>query len=208
MSIETKQIDGYKIRIEQDSDPCNPRTEWDNLGTMVCFHRQYTLGDLKSPKNKQNGGKYHGMDMEEAQEFEAVARADAKNYVVLSLFLYDHSGITISTNPFSCPWDSGKVGFIFVSKKTLVEEKIMTADESLTNIKLRMKIVKYLEGEVETYDKYLRGDVCGYVVESPDGDEVDSCWGYFGEKDAMGDAEAVVKNHLADDKKTLAMMAY
>ena len=35
---------GYTIAIDYDSDPSNPR-EWDNFGTMVCFHRRYALGD-------------------------------------------------------------------------------------------------------------------------------------------------------------------
>jgi hypothetical protein len=34
----------YKLEIAYDTDPQNPR-EWDNLGTMVCWHRRYSLGD-------------------------------------------------------------------------------------------------------------------------------------------------------------------
>ncbi len=36
---------GFEIKIESDSDPMNPRTEFDNLGTMVCLYRRYELGD-------------------------------------------------------------------------------------------------------------------------------------------------------------------
>ena len=32
------------VRIKRDDYPQNPR-EWDNLGTMVCGHRRYCLGD-------------------------------------------------------------------------------------------------------------------------------------------------------------------
>jgi hypothetical protein len=35
-----------------------------------------------------------------------------RTVVVLPLYLYDHSGLTISTSPFSCRWDSGQVGYI------------------------------------------------------------------------------------------------
>ena len=34
----------YKLEIFDDLDPTNPR-EFDNLGTMVCFHSRYILGD-------------------------------------------------------------------------------------------------------------------------------------------------------------------
>ena len=37
-----------------------------------------------------------------------------KEYIALPVYLYDHGGITISTSPFSCPWDSGFFGIIAV----------------------------------------------------------------------------------------------
>ena len=42
--IEVLDIDGFKVKIFHDSAPQSPR-EWDNLGTMVCWHRKYCLGD-------------------------------------------------------------------------------------------------------------------------------------------------------------------
>ena len=32
------------LSIIQDVDAEDPRN-WDNLGTMICFHRRYSLGD-------------------------------------------------------------------------------------------------------------------------------------------------------------------
>jgi hypothetical protein len=46
---------------------------------------------------------------------------------------------------------------------------------------LEDKVIKCLEQEVETYDQYLTGDVYGFVVYDEDGQEVDSCWGFFGD---------------------------
>ena len=37
-----------------------------------------------------------------------------------------------------------------------------------------------LEGEVECYDLYLRGECYGYRL-FKDGEEEDSCWGFLGE---------------------------
>lgn len=37
-----------RIHIEQDNEPWNPRTEQDgNVGTMMCWHRDYSLGDAE-----------------------------------------------------------------------------------------------------------------------------------------------------------------
>lgn len=125
----------------------------------------------------------------------------AEHYIILPLYLYDHSGITMSTGKFSCPWDSGQVGWIYVTKKQAVEEwgkKICTK-------KVIEKAEKYLEGEVEEYDQYLTGDVYGVCLQffvnegTPDEPEWveyessdlhrDECWGFFGDEYAKKEAE-------------------
>jgi hypothetical protein len=42
--VEEMEYKGYKIKIVFDEDIWSPR-DWDNLGTMVCWHRRYKLGD-------------------------------------------------------------------------------------------------------------------------------------------------------------------
>lgn len=46
--------DGRKLRlvIEQDQFPEDPRS-WDNLGTMLCCHREYQLGDCNSNRETE-----------------------------------------------------------------------------------------------------------------------------------------------------------
>ena len=34
----------FNLKIEQESYPESPRA-WDNLTTMICFHKRYNLGD-------------------------------------------------------------------------------------------------------------------------------------------------------------------
>ncbi len=75
--------------------------------------------------------------------------------VILPLYLYDHSGITMNTTGFSCPWDSGQVGWVFVSKKKVREEYgVKRITESLVE-----KVTEILKGEVKTYDMYLTGEL-------------------------------------------------
>jgi hypothetical protein len=109
-----------------------------------------------------------------------------KNYVILPLYLYDHSGITMSTGAFSCPWDSGEIGFIYVSMERAREE---WGHGDASDEEIRARAEKYLEGEVETYDAYISGQVYGYRIvetfgededEDEGGEELDSCWGFFG----------------------------
>ena len=60
MRLDSEDISykGYIIKIFQDEMAENPR-EWDNLGTMVCFHPDYNLGDIQErDPNEFLGDKY------------------------------------------------------------------------------------------------------------------------------------------------------
>ena len=50
--------------------------------------------------------------------------------------------------------------------------------------------------EVETLDMFIRGDVCGYVV-----DDDESCWGFYGIKDCMAEAKMVVDCMVKEAKE-------
>jgi len=48
--------------------------------------------------------------------------AAIKTHIILPLYLYDHSGITMNTTGFSCGWDSGQVGYIVMSYEKIRKE--------------------------------------------------------------------------------------
>ena len=180
---QSETIGKYLIEIIQDNDPESPR-EWDNMGTMVCFHPDYVLGDKHDYKKRD----YSSW----AELLEAIIKNE-NVAVILPLYLYDHSGITISTSPFSCPWDSGQVGFIFVTKETVRKE---------LNVKrvtrtIQDNVSKVLIGEVETYDQFLTGDVYGYrITDTETDEELDSCWGFYGQDCCMTEAKEIVDYHI------------
>jgi hypothetical protein len=185
--VETETIGKYRIDIIQDTDPESPRT-WDNLGTMVCFHSRYNLGD----KHNYNHKDYNGWD-----EMEKDIIKHENVGVILPLYLYDHSGITMNTTGFSCSFDSGQVGFIFISKEKIREEYGV---KRITQ-KVRDRITKNLVGEVETYDQYLTGDVYGYrITDTETDEELDSCWGFYGSDYCMTEAKGIVGYYLEKDK--------
>lgn len=154
----------FRVKIIQDFDPQNPRDD-DNLGTMICFHSRYNLGDKH--------------DFKSVQEFKEWWMENAESGVTLPLYLYDHSGVTMSTGPFSCPWDSGQVGWIYVTAETIKQEFPCKR----TSKKIRNKVIAILEAEVQTYDQFLTGDIWGFEIERKEDDEwehADSCWGFYG----------------------------
>lgn len=191
-----KTINGLSLYIEQDIDPPNPRKDWDHLGTMACWHRRYNLGDEQPSEDSES---YMRSMADRAVNFkcdaedigkEHIAAVLKKYYTILTLHLYDHSGITMNTSGFSCPWDSGRVGIIYLSLKDALLEWKLEAGTWDTKIKrhdgveqtLRKWAEGLLESEVEEYDQYLTGDVWGFVIEDEDGEHVDSCSGFFGQK--------------------------
>lgn len=175
----------YSIEIDQDMDPESPR-DWCNLGTMICWHNNYILGDKH--------------DMPEPDP-DFINKNDRNGGVSLPLYLYDHSGITMSTSPFSCPWDSGQVGWIYADSDTLIKEYGKNANDPDT----RAKAIKVLQGEVETYDQYLTGDVWGYTINDPSGDTVGSLWGMYGFDYCELEAKAVIDLEIASNPEQLIL---
>ena len=169
----------YIIEVAIDEDPQNPREEFDNMGTIVAFHKNYILGD----KHEYKESDYSGWD-----ELEKAITRDHDPAVVLPIFMYDHSGITISTRPFSCQWDSVQVGFVFISKDKVRSEYGV---KRLSNRVLELA-ENVLIQEVKTYDDYLTGNVWGYAISDKFGNEYESCWGFYGEDYCREEAEGVV----------------
>ena len=177
---EQKQIGKYTVKVLQDDDPINPREEWDNLCTMVCFHRRYNLGD-----------KHNFSDSDELKEF----LKKRKDILWLPLFLYDHSGLTMSTRGFSCPWDSGQVGIIYMEKAVYRKE----FNKKRVNKK---HVYNILRSEVSCYDDYLTGNIYGFIVEDEEGAHVDSCWGFFGDyKDCLAEGISMAQYNIKQDIK-------
>ena len=159
-TAHTEEKDGITIKIIADEDAQNPFTEWDGLPDLIGWHRRYNFNTRKEDKNVT------------PEDFQREAKA--QGYIIRPLFMYDHSGLAFSTAPFSCQWDSGQLGFIFFTP-----EKIKTCygDEVPTPEQLEANFAS----AIETLNDYHSGDVYGFVIEDEDGNELDSCWGFFGD---------------------------
>lgn len=161
---------GYTIDICHDEFAESPR-EWDNLGVMVCFHDKYKLGDDDHGFIKDN---YNGWDSLED---------DIDSLYCLPIYMYDHGGITISTSPFQCSWDSGQVGVIYMPRKVIDDNHF--DDE---------KAIKILESEVETYNQYLTGDVYHICIKDKKNDVLESLGGLYGLDEAIKEAKYIIDN--------------
>lgn len=151
--VESTTHKDFNIQIYLDEDTFSPR-DWDNLATIVCFHNRYDIGDkhdFKSP--------------DELQDF-----LKSNEVYYLPIYAYIHGGITISTTPFHCPFDSGQLGYIYITKKRVNDEGIRDP-------------YKVLKQEVETYNDYLVGNCYGYSIYDKNGEFVTGCGGFIGHSD-------------------------
>jgi hypothetical protein len=180
--VESFDYKHHRIDIYQDLDAdCGNPRDADNLGVMYCEHRRYELGDMPYEKHVPEIGaireavqeiKRRGYNMDRLARY---LRLTIGATVVLPLYLFDHSGLAMTTCAAkfavwdSAGWDWGMVGIICDSART--RELIGATPEQVEG---------NLTSEVEEYDAYLHGSVYGYTVTHiPTGIQVDSCWGFL-----------------------------
>lgn len=175
-TVHTETYKGFKIEIIQNNDAENPFKEWDDLPDIVGWHRSYNfntrLGDERlTPKEF----------MEEAKR---------EGYVVFPLYMYDHSGLAFSLGVFGCPWDSGQLGFMFWTKEKLQDTGFVACGDILPKEVNGKPLKEYLtestQNAVNLLNDYVQGNVYGFQVSKPSGEEVDSCWGFYGDYDQKG----------------------
>ena len=153
------------LTIEQDELGESPR-EWDNMSKMIFIGKHSGYGDAHDLHQDHNS-------FEDHQAFVA-KQLDAA--WITPVYAYIHSGMTISTEPFSCPWDSGKLGWVVLTREKIRSEYGV---KRITQ-KTLDKAIKVAVTEIETLDQYISGDVYGFTIEDENGDHIDSCGGFYG----------------------------
>ncbi|MEM0135980.1 MAG: hypothetical protein QXU18_12280 [Thermoplasmatales archaeon] len=219
--IITKQIEvpdwkatenGIVLEVTQETEPEDPR-QWDNFGKMVCWHNGYKLGDRKIDGQS-------GLDsvlieiLDEKFNFTCEQKENILYYadtrlllstirkhtggLVLPLYLYDHSGLSMSTSNRmysmmdSAGWDWGTVGIIYATEKDIEKEYGSICEETLN------KARDCLEQEVKTYDLYLKGESYWYrIYDSKTGETIDSCGGFL--TDSETDLKEMLKYNVPEE---------
>jgi hypothetical protein len=203
---EEFMVEDLRVRIMYDSDGgdwFNPRENQDNLGIMWCWHPEYVLGDFQFKSEDGRGAVEHpvypGDGDDDHDNEEMYSMADVARWIrnreggiyIMPLYLYDHSGLTISCGdvlPESIPnitargvnpwdtagWDTSAVGFIFTTQKQIdklgvpdrmVERKLPIGMGAI-NVEMH-EVEAWLRGEIDEYDSYLRGEIYSFVIERP-----------------------------------------
>ena len=247
-TVERFEHCGLTVRIgwEEDSSLFNPRSDGDcHLGTMVCWHPDYMLGDFQL-RNPDGRGAVDNVfetargrtSFSSLEQVERYLRLALGAVCVVPLYLFDHSGISMSAGSNyvgmgdtasggrdawgnARGWDTTMVGFIYTTAERIRElcgepqvatdpfyaPRLWPADGtgSGENWPAGRSAVEWIESqlraEVKVYDSYLRGEVYYWVVETADGDVLESCGGYF--PDGSGDGLEYVRQEARETAEHL-----
>lgn len=217
---------GYKIKIRQD-EFCESPNEWINEDLFLVYdHRQFNVErkgfepndiynylELKSKIESSIGLDESQEELED--EIKGYFDYNSK-YWIFPVEAYIHSGVSLSlfSGTKQCRWDSSVAGYILAEKDSFKDEydAIKSAESLIETWN------QYLSGEVygfitekpttiysiekSLFDKHLKE---GTVIKDLEKDfmtedeweEIDSCWGYYGEPEKSGlmdEARSVIDN--------------
>ena len=146
-----------------------------------------------------------------AEEFSVTERIElleaTGEVVMLPISMYEHSGITLwlgsKWSHYDAQWDCSSIGFAYVEKSTAKEEGMLDPGEEYDH-DWKKWAYAMMEGEMKTYDQFLRGEVYGYMIEDENGEEASDdllcgCWGFFGDEgkeEMLAEAKSNIDSYL------------
>lgn len=199
-NVINKEGESLRLSIYNDCEEYFDPRQGHNYAKFICWHREYDLGDKHEYDFPEDlfadllefvG--YTESEIRSLMDFDItpVKRAhnilealNERDIVIMPLYLYDHSGITISVEDPKDPWDSGIVGFAYILKDEWFRDTDSNDEEHWKDL-----AKQNIYDEVELYDMYIRGEVYGYCLSKithcptcghEEEEVLDSCGGFFG----------------------------
>lgn len=139
--IYKSENDSVVVKIEYDGFVSNPR-ENDELVNMVIWHKSI-------PSDEHN--------FENPTEFmEWYNSQEDQKLMIKPLFAHVHGNISLSTTMFSCPWDSGQIGYAYITQHA-ADSVIGFGNYDSESLS------KSIENSLKAYQYFLNGEC--YSVE-------------------------------------------
>jgi hypothetical protein len=141
----------------------------DQKSAVWCgYHKRYNFNDTE-------------IEVQDTlEELEAKIHENYNVAIIKPLYMFEHSGIAFSTTPFADKWDSGRLGFIFITKELAEGMGWETAEQ----------LDKALEFEIEIKNKFESEEI--YQVDKEQGEVCDCCgnvkqWEYIESAEGFDD---------------------
>jgi hypothetical protein len=137
------------LKVTQDDNPQDPR-EWDNIGTLICQHERFKLGDK------------HNLDLNDCTSWdevkEKIIEEAGTDAIILPVYLWErdyfHGGVALKTEPYPIlrRFNNGQVGYGQVGYIYALRNTDGHTFEKLTQI---------LKDEIKRYSQFIfpEGDI-------------------------------------------------
>lgn len=160
----------------------DPHCEQPDLLTTITYNsRRYTLGTHLADEDRDS---------------EIARKVLDGEYVGIPVWAYVHGNSTIRaefTNPFGCPWDSGRSGWAFIPREVVLRDLALTPGRKRISRKLLEQAHKYIRADVDELSAWLNGECYGVIIRDTRTDEkLDCCWGFIGHDTAMASAREML----------------
>lgn len=191
--IIIKEVPQLIIRHDEFTE--SPRA-WVNVGYFFTKERRYNSPDGTDHElyDCMLEGEEHASNTEEHMEYiKTFAKRDYDIDVIhiTPVYRYEHGRILYKRGT-TRGFDVSNCGFYIVTKETAEDMGVDPTDTSAMDI--------YIDGELDTYTKYVNGEVYGYELFDESGERIDSCWGFYDLED--------IRQELPDEWKEEDLAEY
>jgi len=187
---ETRIIDKPRLVIVHD-DSESPR-EWTNLGYFITQDNDCESPDKNDPLQyviKETGDV--ATDLENHIKLIKEQYEEATNEKVIKIYpvvKYEHSRVVYSLGA-SYGFDYSNNGFYIITKESQKEQG--------TEPRHFEEVIKQ---EIDLYNKYINGDVYRFTLYDKEGEDLDSCGGFYDIED--------IREHLPKEWKNEGLEEY
>lgn len=225
--FDTYEHAGVTVELYYDEDPMSPLTDHDGVPSIVSFTPDFDGNEYLSVEEdltlecEQCGGSGLEPNREVATSDEAIcSRCEGEGTVRVTLAEYMRAGfegdvvIPLRYDDYGArgsrlvPADSENANAaVYVTPEQLRDEWSGSREQAEA----------YMRAYVGEVDAWLRGEVYGYVIKGPNGEDLeppfyDSCWGFIGDlsyvkAEANRAAEGVAESLASEQREACAMAA-
>jgi len=226
--VHTEEFNGFTINIMPDTDARNPFEDWDcnppiavyaaynrgideyatqygNVNSVPILTREQikanlpailSILDLSSPFALRQYDNLHLVDSINDQISEYVDDLGDSERLDVLRDLYNMAGMPAVVKSVH-GYSQGDYAEVLAVATPEFQEACGNGSD--------FDWIPSLESSIQLFGDWAFGNVYGYQIEDENGEEIDSCWGFYGDYDApfgaVHEAEAAINWHIACDKK-------
>jgi hypothetical protein len=193
---------------ESAPDVSSPDEFWRALANMAAgrkFHahkrdieeeiRQRTA-DALSGEDGPSWDETRDLQQEKEERLRDVARDIAQaEYVASAVHKHEHGRVQLNLDAGESKWDSGQVGWMY-ARRSVAADRLFAEDRDPTEKEVEEKAHRTFENELDVLSTWLNGEVVGYRLFGPGGEEIDACWCFYDWTYALDEARRSAKAHL------------